>query len=70
MAVALASVGAILGFVRLARLMFGIQETRSTAQESALNVGVAVSALIVTLIVATTPQLLSALITRELAAFG
>jgi len=70
MAVALASVGAILGFVRLARLMFGIQETRSTAQESALNVGVAVSALIVTLIVATTPQLLSALITRALAAFG
>lgn len=70
MAIAVASVGAILAFVRLARLMFGIQEARSTARESALNIGVAVSALVITLFVATTPQLFSTLIARALAAFG
>lgn len=70
MAIVVASVGAILGFVRLARLMFGIQEARSTARESALTISVAVSALVITLLVATTPQLFSTLITRALAAFG
>lgn len=70
MAIAVASVGAILGFVRLARFMFGIQDLRSSARESALNVSVAVSALVLTLLIATTPQLLSALIARALAAFG
>ncbi len=69
MTIAVASVGAILAFVRLARLMFGIQEARSTARESALTIGVAVSALVFTLLVATTPQLFSALIARALAAF-
>lgn len=70
MMIVVASAGAILGFVRLARLMFGMQETRLTARENALNTGVAVSALVITLILATTPQLLSTFITRALAAFG
>lgn len=70
MAIVVASVGAMLGYVRLARLMFGAHDSRLLAQESALNAGVAVSALIVTLLIATTPQLLNDLITRALAAFG
>lgn len=70
MAILIAAVGAILGFVRLARLMFGMQDAPLTMRESALHVGTALGALIVTLIVATSPQLLSALLERILTAFG
>jgi multicomponent Na+:H+ antiporter subunit D len=70
MAIVVASVGAMLGFVRLARLMFGAHDSRILAQESALSAGIAVGALIVTLAVATTPQLLNDFITRALAAFS
>ena len=70
MAIVVASVGAMLGFVRLARLMFGAHDSRTLAQESVLSASVAVSALIVTLAVATTPQLLNDFITRTLAAFS
>jgi hypothetical protein len=50
--------------------MFGVQDAPLTMRESALNVGTALGALIVTLIVATSPQLLSALLERILTAFG
>lgn len=70
MAIVVASVGAILGFVRLARLMFGAQDARMSVRESALAAGIAVSALVLTFAVATAPQLLSDFITRTLAAFG
>jgi multicomponent Na+:H+ antiporter subunit D len=70
MTIVLASVGAMLGFVRLARLMFGAHDGRVLAQESTLSASVAVGALIITLIVATTPQLLDDFITRALAAFS
>jgi len=69
-AILIAAVGAILGFVRLARLMFGVQDAPLTVRESALNIGTALGALILTLIVATSPQLLSAVLTRILTAFG
>jgi multicomponent Na+:H+ antiporter subunit D len=69
-AILIAAVGAILGFVRLARLMFGVQDAPLTVRESALNIGTALGALILTLIVATSPQLLSAILTRILTAFG
>lgn len=64
------AVGAILGFVRLARLMFGVQDAPLTIRESALSIGAALGALILTLVVATSPQLLSAILTRILTAFG
>jgi formate hydrogenlyase subunit 3/multisubunit Na+/H+ antiporter MnhD subunit len=70
MAIVVASIGAILAFVRLARFMFGMQDARPAVRENPLDVVIAVGALIITLIVATTPQLLSLLITRALAAFG
>lgn len=70
MAIVVASIGAILAFVRLARFMFGMQDARLTVQENPLHVTIAVGALVITLIVATSPQLLSTLITRALAAFG
>ena len=69
-AVVVASVGAILGFVRAARLMFGSLENRSVVREGAWSIAMAVTALVLTVIVATSPQLLSNLISRALAAFG
>lgn len=69
-AIVAAAVGAILGFVRLARLMFGVQDAPLTIRESALSIGAALGALILTLVVATSPQLLSAILTRILTAFG
>lgn len=69
-AIVVASVGAILGFVRVARLMFGSLENRTIAREGAWSIAMAVTALVVTVVVATSPQLLSTLISRALAAFG
>lgn len=69
-AIVAAAVGAMLGFVRLARLMFGVQDAPLTIRESALSIGAALGALILTLVVATSPQLLSAILTRILTAFG
>lgn len=70
MAIVVASVGAMLGFVRLTRLMFGTRDSRIPGQESALSASVAIGALIITLVIATTPQLLNDFVTRALAAFG
>lgn len=70
MAIVVASAGAILGYVRLARLMFGAHEVRLTAQENVLSAGIAASALLITFAVAASPQLFSDLIARALAAFG
>jgi len=68
-AVVVASAGAILGFVRVARLLFGGLENRGVAREGAWSIVLAVGALVVTLSVAASPQLLSALINSALAAF-
>jgi formate hydrogenlyase subunit 3/multisubunit Na+/H+ antiporter MnhD subunit len=70
MAIVAASLGAMLGFVRLARLMFGAHDVRLTVHENAWHVGLAIGALLLVLAVATTPQLLNELVTRALAAFG
>ncbi|MBE2237087.1 MAG: hypothetical protein IAE81_04815 [Caldilineaceae bacterium] len=70
MAIVVASVGIMLGFVRLARLMFGAHEARLSIRESAWSVGAATVALAITIAVATTPQLLNEFITRALAAFA
>lgn len=70
MAIVAASVGAMLGYVRLARLMFGSHDSRMPAHEGALSASIAVGALIITLLITTTPQLLNDFVTRALAAFG
>lgn len=70
MAIVVASVGAMLGFVRLTRLMFGAHDNRILVHESALSASVAAGALVITLLIATTPQMLSDLVTRALAAFS
>ena len=70
MAIVAASVGAMLGFVRLARLMFGAHDVRLTVHENAWHVSLAVGALLLVIVVATAPQLLNELVTRALAAFG
>ena len=68
--VMVASAGAIVGFVRVARVMFGHLENRSVLRERPYSVVVAVAALVLTIGVAIAPQLLSSFISRTLAAFG
>ena len=67
--IVVASAGIVLGYVRVARLMFGSLENRAIAREGAWSIVMAVSALAVTVVVATSPQILSALINSALAAF-
>lgn len=68
--VLVASVGAFVGYVRLARVMFGYLENRLIPREQSYSVVLALTALVVTIGVALVPQLLNNLITRALAAFG
>jgi len=70
MAIVVASAGVVAGFIRLARLLFAMQEARLTAREGALSIGLAVTLLLLVLTAALAPQLLSPLITRTLAAFS
>ena len=68
--VLVASVGVFIGYVRLARMMFGYLENRLVPREQAFGAVLALTALVVTFGVALTPQLLNNLISRALAAFG
>jgi NADH:ubiquinone oxidoreductase subunit 2 (subunit N) len=68
--VLVASVGAFIGYVRLARMMFGYLENRLIPREQTFSAVLALSALIVTIGVALAPQLLNDVISRALAAFG
>jgi formate hydrogenlyase subunit 3/multisubunit Na+/H+ antiporter MnhD subunit len=68
--VLVASVGAFVGYVRLARMMFGYLENRLIPREQAFSAVLALGALGVTIGVALAPQLLNDLISRALAAFG
>jgi formate hydrogenlyase subunit 3/multisubunit Na+/H+ antiporter MnhD subunit len=68
--VLVASVGAFVGYLRMARLMFGYLENRSIPREQTYSTALAIGALVVTIAVAVAPQLLSDFITRALAAFG
>ncbi len=68
--VLVASAGVFVGYVRLARMMFGYLENRLVPREQVLSAVLAVTALVVTFGVALTPQLLNSLISRALAVFG
>jgi hypothetical protein len=68
--VLVASVGVFIGYVRLARMMFGYLENRLIPREQSFSAVLALTALLVTIGVALTPQLLNDLISRALAAFG
>ncbi len=68
--VLVASIGVFVGYVQLARMLFGRLYDRALARESSLRAALALGALTVTIGVAIAPQLLSDLISRALAAFG
>jgi multicomponent Na+:H+ antiporter subunit D len=68
--VLVASIGVFVGYVRLARMLFGRLEDRTIARENGVRAALALAALSVTIGVAVAPQLLSDLISRALAAFG
>jgi formate hydrogenlyase subunit 3/multisubunit Na+/H+ antiporter MnhD subunit len=68
--VLVASVGVFVGYVRLARFMFGHLENRLIPRERTFSAVLALTALVVTFGIALTPQLLNNLISRALAAFG
>ena len=68
--VLVASVGVFIGYVRLARMMFGYLENRLVPREQVFSAVLALTALVATFGVALTPQLLNNLISRALAAFG
>ena len=68
--VLIASAGTILGYVRLARVLFGPLENRSIPRENSVNVAVAVVALVISIGFAVAPQLLDIPINRALIAFS
>lgn len=68
--VLLASGGAIFGFIRLARILFGPLENRLMVRERPMSALVAVVALLLSVSLAMAPQLLDGPITRALLAFG
>ena len=68
--VLIASAGAILGYVRLARVLFGPLENRTMPRENSFNIAIAVTALIVSISFAMAPQLLDLPISRALVAFS
>lgn len=65
-----AAVGVFVGYVRLARMMFGYLENRLIPREQSFSAALALTALAVTIGIALSPQLLNDLISRALAAFG
>lgn len=70
-AVALISAAiAVVGLLRVARLMYGALENRKIAREHTFSVVLAIAGLSVTLLVAVAPQALNDFIQRTLAAFG
>jgi formate hydrogenlyase subunit 3/multisubunit Na+/H+ antiporter MnhD subunit len=68
--VLIASAGAILGYVRLARVLFGPLENRMMARENGINISLAVVALVISIGFAVAPQLLDHPISRALIAFS
>lgn len=68
--VLIASAGTILGYVRLARVLFGPLENRLMRRETAINVGLAVVVLVLSIGFAMAPQLLDLPISRALVAFS
>jgi multicomponent Na+:H+ antiporter subunit D len=68
--VLVASIGAFVGYVRLARMMFGSLENRLIPRERSFSAALALAALAVTIGAAVAPQLLNDLVSRALAAFG
>lgn len=68
--VLVASAGTILGYVRLARVLFGPLGNRAMPRETAINVSVAVAALIISIGFAMAPQLMDLPIGRALIAFS
>lgn len=68
--VLLASGGAIFGFIRLARTLFGPLENRALVREQPMSALVAVVALLLSVGLAVAPQLLDQPIARALLAFG
>lgn len=68
--VLIASAGAILGYVRFARVLYGPIRVRVVPRENGLNIAVAVTALVISIAFAMAPQLLDAPINRALIAFS
>ena len=68
--VVVASVGALLGFVRVARLMFGPLGNRALTRERTATIVVAAASLVITVSVAVSPQLVDEFLRRALAAFS
>ncbi|MCB0072476.1 MAG: hypothetical protein KDE20_13500 [Caldilineaceae bacterium] len=68
--VLLASGGAIFGYIRLARVLFGPLENRALVRERPLSAFVAVAALLLAVGLAVAPQLLDQPIARALLGFG
>jgi multicomponent Na+:H+ antiporter subunit D len=68
--VLVASVGVFIGYVRLARMMFGYLENRLIPREGSFGAALALGALAVTIGIALAPQLVNDLISRALAAFS
>ena len=68
--VLLASGGAIFGYIRLARVLFGPLENRALVRERPLSAFVAVAALLLAVGLAVAPQLLDQPIARSLLGFG
>ncbi len=66
--VMLASGGAIFGYIRLARVLFGPLANRSLLREQPVNVGLAVFVLLLSVGLAVAPQWMDAPISRALLA--
>ena len=68
--VLVASGGAIFGYIRLARILFGPLENRSLRRENAISASVAAAILFVSIGLAFAPQLLDGPVSRVLLAFS
>jgi hypothetical protein len=68
--VLLASAGAIFGYIRLARALFGPLDNRFLSREQPLNMALALFVLFLSVGLAVAPQLMDLPIGRALLAFG
>ena len=68
--VLLSSGGAIFGYIRTARILFGPLSYPMLRREQAISAGFAVVALLISVSLAVSPQLMNGPINRVLAAFG
>jgi formate hydrogenlyase subunit 3/multisubunit Na+/H+ antiporter MnhD subunit len=67
--VLIASGGAVFGFIRLARVLFGPLKNRAMLRERSMGTVVAIAAILVSVSLAVAPQLLNELVSRALLAF-